>query len=321
MKPIFFVTLFLLAMQFTCMSQTTPGEKVFTEVNPPNFLVHNQLSPEILKLEYAGTLVNGTFKNTIGQEVNRFSRNTLTVSGYPLTLVNKRQQQLFVGFGYIRDQYTSVETQTLRPVFQTAFQSIYLDVFFNTRIQNKFYWFLYIQGGVNGDYPFLNLSNSSNGIVLNKINYKANRNMNVGLGIAYLTNLGKPMILPSVAFVYSQPHYLINIDLPVKVEMEGIFAHGKWRPVAGLSLQASAYYSNDLAQYFSSQGLVGYTGMRYRVFDLLYLYAGFQTTFNDVFQTASGTERIEIGNFTGQSRFTVSINVQVARFIPYMREE
>lgn len=169
MQKIFLISLLLAPLN--SLAQISPEEKVFKEVNPPNFLVHNQLSPEIFKLEYTGGITKGTFKNTDGVELNRFSQNTFTVSDYPLTLISKRQQQLYVGFGYVQNKYVSFDTETPPAIFQEAFQSIYLNVFLNTRIKNRFYWFFYLQGGVNGTHPFDEVGNSFNVITLNKINY------------------------------------------------------------------------------------------------------------------------------------------------------
>jgi hypothetical protein len=59
-------------------------------------------------------------------------------------------------------------------------------------------------------------------------------------------------------------------------------------------------------------------GMRYRVFDLLYLYAGWQAGLGETFKVGSRTDRTEVGTFNAQSRYVVSMNVQIARFIPLL---
>ena len=305
----------------TCLNaQTHDSEKVFTEVNPPNFLVHNQLSPEIIKLEYAAGLSKGSFKTPDGQVVNRFQQNSFTFTGYPVTLINKRQQQLYLGFGYVQDWNTSFDNGNETTTLEGKREAVYLNIFFNTRIKNRFYWFSYLQGGLNGTEPFQDTDKTFNLIALNKINYKVRRNMNIGVGVTYVSNLGKPILLPAIAFVYSQRHYLVNLDFPVKAEVEGILAQGKWRPVIGVSFPAGTHYLKNSDQYLSTTGMLGYVGMRYRVFDLLYLYAAYQTGLGETYSSGTRSERPEFGTYFGQSRFVMSLNIQVARFIPLIKE-
>ena len=296
-------------------SQAQPSsEKTTKEINAPNFLVHQQLTPEFIKVEYVAGLSHGVLKNG-GQELSRFKVNSLTVSGYPLTLISKPQQQLYMGFGYVQDKYTFEDTNDALPILEQTFQSVNLNIFLNTRIKGKYYWFSYVQGGLQGSHPFDEVKKSHSEIWLNKINYKASRNMNVGVGVAYVSNLGKPMIVPAVAFVYSRPHYLVNIDFPVKVEVEGILARGKWRPVVGVSFPSNAYYVKSVNQYFNASGLTGYVGTSYRLLDFLYVHAKWQTGLGETFKLGSRSDRDKIGTVEGQSRFLFSINVQVARLI------
>jgi hypothetical protein len=301
-------------------AQSPDVETNFKEVNPPNFLVHNQLSPEIIKLEYAAGLTKGSFKNKEGQVVNRFHENSFTFSGYPVTLLNKRQQQLYLGFGYVRDWNTAFDNNHETTTLESKREAVYLNIFFNTRIKKRFYWFSYLQGGLNGTDPYKDTDRTFNLIALNKINYKVKRNMNIGVGVTYVSNLGNPILLPAIAFVYSQGHYLVNIDFPVKAEVEGILAYGKWRPVVGVSFPAGTHYIRNSDQYLSTTGMLGYVGMRYRVFDLLYLYAAYQTGLGETYSSGTRSVRPEFGTYAGQSRFIMSFNIQVARFIPLTQQ-
>lgn len=318
MKKIALSTLTMVIVCFYAHAQTS--DKTRVEVNAPNFLVHQQLSPELIKVEYAAGLSSSVLKNSGGQELSHFKTNTLTVSGYPLTLINKRQQQLYVGFGYVQEKYTSHDTDETLSFLNNTFHSVNINIFLNTRIKGNFYWSSYLQAGVQGSNPLREAGKSHSEIFLNKVNYKASRNMNIGIGVAYASNLGKPLIIPSVGFAYSQPHYLINIDFPVKAEIEGILAQGKWRPVVGVSFPSNAYYVKSIDQYFSASGLTGYVGTSYRILDFLYLHATWQTSLGETLKLGSRGEREKIGTSDGQSRFVMSLNVQVARFIPSSRE-
>jgi hypothetical protein len=315
MKKNVLSTLAMVMVCFHSYAQTTPHKPV-KETNSPNFLVHQQLSPELIKVEYAASLSSGVFKQNDKKEASHVKTNTLTVSGYPITLIDKPEQQLYMGFGYVRDKYATDNADDALSLLDQTFQSVNLNIFLNTRIKGNFYWFSYLQAGVQGSNPFDEMRRSHNELLLNKINYKASRNMNIGVGFAYASNLGDPIIIPSVAFVYSQPHYLINIDFPVKAEVEGIIARGKWRPFAGVSFPSNTWYLKDIGQYFSSSGLTGYVGTRYRILDFLYLHAKWQTGLGETFTLGSRHEREKIGTFTGQNQIVVSINVQVARLIP-----
>jgi len=313
------VTILLTGLSLTrCLCQTG-GQQSFKEVNAPNFLVQNQLTPELIKVEYAGGISKGSVKDNAGEKTS-LKQNTLTISGYPVALKSKRYTQFYLGFGYSKEEYISSENSQEQGFLDETYESFNLNFFANTRIKDKFFWFLYLQGGTQGTNPFHDFKHSNNNVLLTKVNYRARRNMNVGIGLAYVTNLGKPLVLPSVAFVYSNPRYLINIDFPVKGEVEGIFAGGKWRPVVGVSFPANTYYLTNTDSYFNTQGMTGYAGLRYRVLDFLYLYAAFQKGLSHTFSVGDCDNREEVGTFEGQNRLTVSLNVQVARFIPYNRE-
>lgn len=315
MNKIIVNTLAIVTISAFAQAQT-PSGTARTNINSPNFLVHQQLSPELIKIEYAAGLTSGTFENSAGQEVSRFKTNTLTVSGYPATLINKPHQQLYMGFGYVQDNYNSSDTDDGHAFIDQTYQSVNLNIFLNTRIKGNFYWFSYLQAGVQGTHPFDDVRKSHTEIMMNKVNYKANRNMNIGLGFAFASNLGDPVIIPAIAFVYARPHYLINIDFPVKAEIEGIIAHGKWRPVAGVSFPSNTWYVKSIDQYFSTSGLTGYLGMRYKVLDFLYLHAKWQRGLGETFKQGTKTDRTEIGTFNGQSQFVMSLNIQMARVIP-----
>ena len=169
---------------------------------------------------------------------------------------------------------------------------------------------------VQGTGPLDQVGKSHHGIFLNKINYKANRDINVGVGAVYASNHGKPMIIPALTFVYSQPHYLINIDFPVKAEVEGIFGGGKWRPVMGVSFPSNAYHVKSSDHYFSTSGIVGYVGTSYRILDFLYAHAKWQTGLGETVKVGSRDEREKIGMIRGQGQFVVSLSIQMARNIP-----
>jgi len=295
-------------------------EKPFKELNTPNFLVNNQLSPEIFKVEYAAGLSKGTFEDEDGVKQNKFQQNTFTVMGYPVGIIQRRHQQLYLGFGYSQDRFTSFESETGKSIFEETREAVNLNLFLNTRIKNRLYWFSYLQGGVNGTEAFKDVDNTFNVIALNKVNFKVKRNLNVGLGVGYISNLGDPIIIPAVGVTYSTDKYVLNIDFPVKAEIEGLLAHGKWRPVAGVSFPASSYYLRSANTYVSTQSTQAYVGMRYRVFDLLYLYAAYQTNLGNTYKMGTRDDRDDIGQLNSGSRIVVSLNMQVSKFIPYVRE-
>lgn len=145
--------------------------------------------------------------------------------------------------------------------------------------------------------------------------------MNVGLGVVYASNLGDAVILPAVTFAYSTDKFVLNIDFPVKAEVEALVANGKWRPVVGVTFPAASYYLQNADVYVQTQATVGYAGVRYRVFDLLYLYAAYQATLNNTYKAGARDNRTEIGNLSNEGRFVIGLNIQVAKFIPYVREE
>ena len=88
----------------------------------------------------------------------------------------------------------------------------------------------------------------------------------------------------------------------------------------GVSFPATTYQMKNTSEYFSTTGLTGYLGTRYRVLDYLYLYAAWQTGLGETFKYGERSELKKIGTFNGQDRFVVSISLQVAHLIPHDRE-
>lgn len=283
------------------------------ELNSPNFLVRNQLTPEVLKIEYVGGISHGRFKNLSGEIVDEIGQNTFTVSGYPATLLSKENTQIYMGFGYSRTEYISLDKISGLNVLRSPLESFNVNAFVNTKIANRLYLSTYAQVGVQGDDPFRDVDDSHNELVLTKVNFKANRNLNMGLGFVYVSNLGDNLILPVLAVAYSTDRYLINVDFPQKAEVEGILNNGKLRPVIGVSFPASSYYLSDVGQYLNSSGMSSYVGMRYRVMNFLYAYVGWQKGFEETFEAGSRGEPQEFGTFSNQGRIVTSLNIQIAK--------
>ncbi|MEZ4972965.1 MAG: DUF6268 family outer membrane beta-barrel protein [Cyclobacteriaceae bacterium] len=283
------------------------------EINSPNFLVHNQLTPELIKIEYAGGVSRGRFENESGEFIDEIGQNTFTFSGYPATLLSKEYTQIYMGFGYSKTEYTSLDNSSELNVVRNPLESFNVNAFVNTKIANQLYWSTYVQIGVQGDNPFDEIENSHNEVFLTKVNFKANRSFNVGLGAVYASNLGDHVVLPALAVAYSTDRYLVNIDFPLKAEVEGILKDGKFRPVVGVAFPASSYYVSDTNQNFISSGMGGYVGMRYQVLNFLYAYVGWQRGFEESFEVGSRGDIQEFGTLTNQARLVTSLNIQIAK--------
>ena len=117
--------LIVISCAFSTFVQAQADEdKPFKELNTPNFLIQNQLSPEIFRIEYSGGIVKGAFENTEGVEQNKFNRSTFAVSGYPVGLIQKKYQQLYLGFGYAQDRFTSFNSDVNRSLFDDTRETI-----------------------------------------------------------------------------------------------------------------------------------------------------------------------------------------------------
>ncbi|HVZ96075.1 MAG TPA: DUF6268 family outer membrane beta-barrel protein, partial [Chitinophagaceae bacterium] len=256
-------------------SQISPENKLLTEVNTT--LVNNQLSPELFKAEYAGGYSNGQFKSSDGKMLNSFRQSIFTVSVFPAALIKKSKTQLYMGLGYIDQRFSGFTTDSLTSLFSKNIKSAYLGTALNVKLGNHFFWLSYLQTGFNGTQPMEKINKTFNAVLISKADFKLQRNLNLGVGIAYFSNMGNPLVLPAVSLTYSQPNYLINFDFPVKTEIEGIFAGGKIRPVAGLSYHGGNYYLNKTDQYLYNFGALGYLGVRFKLLDFLYFYTAYQT--------------------------------------------
>jgi len=120
--------------------------------NPPNHLVENQLSPDVYKIENSFGIKPGVLTNT-DIEVGEFSHNILSISASPFAPIDKKHQQLFIGFGFVQNKYSNVSNELLNDSLG-MFQIFQINGFFNTRIAKFFYWFSYLQLGLNGTNPF-----------------------------------------------------------------------------------------------------------------------------------------------------------------------
>ncbi len=307
----------LLLMLFTSgyvYSQTTTDEKSLAEVTTT--LVNNQLTPELLKFEYDGGISNGILNATDGKQANKFRQSIFTVSLFPGALVNKPQTQLYMGAGYTSQNFSDFATNTYATLFSESIKSFYIGTALSEKLGQQFFWQSYLQTGLNGTDPFENIGKTFNAEIISKADYKLQRNLNIGLGIAYFTNMGNPLILPAVTFTYSQPHFVVNFDFPAKTEIEGILDQGKIRPVAGVSYHGGNYYLNDQNQYLYNFGALGYLGARFKILDFLYFYAAYQTGLYDQYKSGPMHNLSKIGTYSGQNQIVFSLNIQMAKFIP-----
>jgi hypothetical protein len=251
-------------------SQTSTDEKLLTEVTTT--LVNNQLTPELVKMEYDGGISNGNFNAPGGKQVNNFRQSIFTVSIFPGALVDKPQTQLYLGAGYTDQKFSDFTTHTYSSLFSASIKSIYMGTALSQKLGKQFFWQSYLQAGFNGTDPFVRIGKTFNAEIITKADYKLQRDLNVALGIAYFTNMGNPLILPAVTFTYAQTHFVLNVDFPAKTEIEGILNQGKFRPVVGVSYHGGNYYLNGQNQYLYNFGALGYLGARFKILDFLYCY-------------------------------------------------
>jgi hypothetical protein len=306
---------FLLLMLLVCgyaYSQTTTDEKLLTDVT--STLVNNQLTPELVKLEYDGGISNGILNAADGKPANKFKQSIFTFSAFPAALIKEKNTQLYMGMGYTEQKFSGFTTDTYSSLFSESIKSFYMGAALSEKYGNHFFWLTYVQAGLNGTNPFQNIDKTFNAEIISKADYKLQSNLNLGLGIAYFTN-GNPLVLPVVTFTYSQSKYIINFDFPIKTEIEAILDHGKIRPVAGVSYHGGNYYQNNYNQYLCNFGALGYFGARFKILDFLYFYATYQTGVYDQYKSGQMHNLSEIGTYAGQNQIVVSLNIQMARII------
>lgn len=295
-------------------SQNATTESAITDVTTT--LVNNQLSPELLKVEYDGGFSNGILNTAGGKAANKFKQSIFTVSLFPAALINKKNTQLYLGTGYTEQKFSDLETDVYSPLFTGNIKSFFLGTALSQKFGNRFFWQSYVQTGFNGTNPFQNIDKTFNVEIVSKADFKLKRNLNVGLGVVYFTNMGAPLILPAVTFTYSGSNYVINCDFPVKTEIEAILDHGKIRPVLGVSYHGGNYYLNNYNQYLYNFGGLGYLGLRFKILDFLYCYAAYQTGVYDQYKAGPIHNLTELGTYSGQKQFVLSLNIQMEKFIP-----
>jgi hypothetical protein len=283
---------------------------------PPNILVENQLTPEIYKIEQSFGLKAGSLRHS-GIEDRSFKHNVLSFSASPFAPISKPHHQLYLGFGFTQDQYSSIDSETLSDTLQNL-NTFQVNAFLNTRIANSFYWSTYVQAGLNGTEPFSSAKESFNLLAASKINWKISSNMNTALGIAYISNLGSPVMFPAITFAYSTENMVLNFDFPIKAEIEGVFLYGKIRPVVGISFPAATWYNKDVDQNINFVGMNPYVGVRYMILPFISLYGAVLTTLSEEYEIGLADDLSPRGNFTNDVRFTFGINMQIAKFTPYI---
>ncbi|MFC4231464.1 DUF6268 family outer membrane beta-barrel protein [Parasediminibacterium paludis] len=313
-KPILLAILLL--VNTYVKSQEKNAQRLIEEVTTT--LVNNQLSPEILKIEQASGFTKGKLNPDNGNTINQFQQSTFAISAFPFTIVKKQNTQLFMGLGYQTQIFNQFATMNADSVFAKNIQSAYLGTALIIKYNNHIFWQNYLQTGFYGRKPFENVDKTFNIQFVSKLNYKPNRDLNYGIGLAYFSNMGEPLILPAVSVTYSQPHWLIDVNFPIKTEIEGIMVHGILRPVAGISYHGGNYYlSNN--QYLYNFGALGYLGMRFKLMDMVYMYSAYQVGVFDAYKFGTSHQLSKLGNYSGQSQFVISLNIQAPTFIPRLQ--
>jgi|GEM_PF-5342652 len=307
----------ILPLLFVCSfgrAQEATQKYDSAEVNTT--LVNNQLSPEMVKLENVTGFGSGNLTSEGGKVVNRFQQSIFNFAAFPAALINQKRKQLYMGVGYMKQHFSSFRDAATEGPFAKDIQSFYIGTAFTAKLGNRTFWLTYAQTGLNGTKPFNNTDKTFNLVLINKLNYKVRRNLNLGVGVAYFSNMGNPLVLPALTCVYSTPKFVFNFDFPLKTEIEGILAHGRLRPVAGLTYHGGTYYLNDSRQYLYNFGALGYVGLRVKVMDFLYLSGAYQQGVYDQYKAGSIRSLSSLGVYAGQSQWVISLNVQVAKFVP-----
>jgi len=274
----------------------------------PNFLIQKQLAYEIVGLEYLDlSLDNGELKGI--NDSGYLSRvRLLYSSGFPLAILNQKENQIYMGYRYQSDKFKQFYPY---PNSNDLFHSIGINSFWEVKIAEKFYLFTFYQISSNSNKTFNNLKNELGHIFYEKINYKISNNMNAGLGIIYTKYLGISQFLPSIAFAFSSENYLINIDIPIRVEFE--YLKDDFRFFTNLSFNSNSYLVSERDKIINFNGISSNLGVKYKFWNILYLYFGLNYNFNEKYTLGTKDNMIDIGEISNNFGLNLGIKMHLIK--------
>lgn len=240
----------------------------------PRYLVNSQLIPYAIKLQ--GDM--GITKSYLESETaNRdVTANSLFFDSYLLPIVATQRNLIIFGVGYMGEQLKS-NIPTLGDI---NYHSLYANLFAAGSIHKKWFWLTYQSVGLFSDEMFEKTEENMKYFQFTKFGYKWSENFATSAGFLFISNFGKPVIVPLVNVTYSTRKFIVNAELPTKVELE-FLATSKLRVVGEAALSAKSFFDKKSDNSLSIADNKGMIGIKYNAFKYTWLYVGITKMFDN----------------------------------------
>ena len=271
-------------------------------VNRPRFLVNNQLIPYAVKLQGDIPISNSNISNTAGNQ--NFKQSSLFFDSYIIPAVSTPKNLLILGAGYMADQ---IETDNSE-LHNKNYKGLYLNIFATGSLGEKWFWFTYQSAGSMSNKIFDTVSQSLKYFQISKIGYKWTANLATSLGLLFVSNFGKPVIIPLVNISYSVNHIVLNAELPTKIDFEFV-ANTKLRIYGEGVLSAKSYSDKNTnnSLYFNENKTT--LGLKYNIIKYTWMNIGLSKSFNNKY--IWGNSEIPIGTVMNDYRLSVGVLIHI----------
>lgn len=156
---------------------------------------------------------------------------------------------------------------------KNLYNGTFANLFATGSLGNKCFWITYQSVGLFSDKMFNDASNNLKYMQFTKFGYKWSDRFATSLGVLYLSNFGKSVILPLLNISYSTEKFVINADLPTKIEVEYL-ANEKLRFLAVGEFNSGSYYDTDVVNSVKFEKNKISVGVKYNVLKFTWLYVG-----------------------------------------------
>ena len=194
-------------------------------------------------------------------------------------------------------------------LFLNDIQILYVNIFGNGSISNHWFWYTYQSIGLASNQLFANTYQNLKYYQISKIGFKWNQYVVTGLWIIYVSNFGKPAIIPMVNISVSTSKIVIDAELPSEFEVEYIVNH-RLRVILDGTLAKHTYKDQSYENVLNFSNNVLFLGGKTNVVKYAWLQLGLTTLFKNTYQWENPASPIGTSTVTYQLTAGVVVHIE-----------
>jgi len=271
------------------------------EINRPRYLVEKQLIPYVITADVNIPLSEAYLEGSGKQELKQ---SHLFIDSYLIPVISSKKNLVIIGGGYMGNRFVSDSTI----IGADKYNGAYTSIFATGSIREKLFWVSYQSFGTFSDEIFQDMNVNMKYFQFTKFGYKWNENLATSAGFMYMSNFGKPLILPLLSISYSKNNFIINADLPLKIDAEYL-VKDRTRFYVNTSFNSWMFYSKSLETGFNLENNKVLVGIKYNAFKYTWLHIGVMKMINNNHNLQN--DSLSLGALKNDYRLSMGISIHI----------